>query len=104
MHRAAVMNDHGARGNWPHGRSLRIESFVTFDGVGLLAAAMQAMRQHAQQMRSRYVGHGAIVERAFRDCDPNAQLVVVEAWFTERLILMPRRRVAPVTGLEYRVI
>src|SRR5258708_34887464 len=104
MPRAAVMNDHGPRGNRPDGRRRRIESIVTLDGVGFLAAAMQAMRQYAQQMRSRYISHRAIVERAFRHRDPDAQFIVVEAGFAECFVLMPRRGMATIAGLEYCVV
>ena len=104
MHRAPMVNNHRAGRNRPHSRSLRIKSLVALDGIGLLGAAVQAVRQHAQQVRSGYVGHGPVIERAFRDRDPNAQFVIVEARFTKRLVLMPRRGMAAMAGLEYRVI
>ncbi len=104
MHRAAVMNNHGARGNRPDGRSRRIKSLIALDRVGFLAGAMQAMRQYAQQMRSRYISHRAVVERAFRHRDPNAQFIVVEARFAECFVLMPRRGMASMAGFEYCVI
>src|SRR5258708_11483707 len=100
MPRAAVMNDHGPRGNRPDGRRRRIESLITLDRVGFLAAAMQAMRQYAQQMRSRYISHRAVVERAFRHRDPNAQFVVVEARFAEGFVLVPRRGMASMARSE----
>src|SRR6202030_3876077 len=98
------MNDHGTRRNGTHRRSLRIETLVTLDRVGILRSAVQAMRQQSQKVRARYVCHGAVVERAFGDRDPDAQLVIVEAWLAERFVLMPRSGMAAVAGFEDRVI
>src|SRR5882757_229611 len=104
MHRAPMMNDHGACGNRAYRRSLRIEARIAFDGVGFLGAAIQSVRKHAQQMRTWDVGHGAILDRAFRHRDPNADFIVFETWFAECLILMPRRGPALVDRFEDRVI
>src|SRR5882762_3834897 len=104
VHRAAMMKDHGACGNRAYRRSLRIEARIAFDGVGFLGAAIQTVRKHAQQMRTRDVGHGAILDRAIRHRDPNADFIVFETRFAECFILMPRRGPALVHWFEDRVI
>src|SRR5258708_13875953 len=102
VHRAAMVNDHGTRGYGAHGGRLRVEPIETFDGIGFLCAAMQSMRQHAEQVRAGYVGHRAIVERTLCNRDPNAQFVVVKAGLAKRFVLMPRRGMAGMTGFENR--
>src|SRR3981081_3041019 len=78
MNRAAMMDDHGACGNRLHGSSLRIEARVALDGVGFLCTAVQTVRKHPQQMRTGDVRHRAVIDRAIRHGDPNADFLVLE--------------------------
>ena len=104
VNRATMMNDHGARGNRAYGRSLRIEARVALDGIGFLCAAIQAVRKHPQQMRTRNVRHGAVLDRTIRHGDPNADFVVLETRLAECFILVPGRGATLVDWFENRVI
>src|ERR1700733_743200 len=92
MDGAAMMNDHCARRNRTYRRSPRIEARVTFNRVRLLGTTIQTVRQHSEQMRARNIRHGAILDRAVGQRDPDAYFIVVKTGLPERFILMPRGR------------
>src|ERR1700722_8923094 len=104
MNGAAMVNDHGARRNRADRRRLRIKPGVALDGVRLLGTTIQPVRKHSQQMRARNVPHGAVLDRAVRQRNPDADFLVLKTGLAERLILMPRGGAALVYGLENRVI
>ncbi len=104
MHRAPVMDDHGARRNWPHRRRFRIETGITLDRIGFLGTSVQAMGKQAQLMRTRNVCHGTIFYGAIGHCDPNADFIIFKARLAKRFILVPRSRTAFMNWLENRVI
>ena len=99
-----MMNEHGAGRNGAYGCGTRIESRVAFDGVRFLRPAVQSMREHSQQMRSRDVRHRAVLDGALRQRDPDADFIVLKAGFAKRLVLMPGRGAALVNWFEDRVI
>src|ERR1700728_3356536 len=104
MDGAALMNDHGAGRNRAYGRHLRIETRVTLDRVRLLGTAIQTVRKQSEQMRARNIRHGAILDRAVRQRDPDADFIVLKTRLAERFILMPRGGAAVMNRLENRVI
>ena len=104
MNGAAMVNDHGACRNRADRRRLRIKPGVALDGVRLLGTTIQSVRKHSQQMRAWNVRHGAVLDRAVRQGNPDADFLVLKTGLAERLILMPRGGAALVYGLENRVI
>src|SRR6202789_2007810 len=104
MDGAALVNDHGAGRNRAYCRHLRIETRVTLDRVRLLGTAIQTVRKHSEQMGARNVRHGAILGRAVRQRDPDADFIVLKTRLAERFILMPRGGAAVMHRLENRVI
>src|ERR1700679_2576477 len=90
MDGAAVVNDHGAGRNRAYCRHLRIETCVTLDRVRLLGTAIQTVRQQSEQMGARNIRHGAILDRAVRQRDPDADFIVLKTRLAESVVLMPR--------------
>src|ERR1700723_4011853 len=104
MDGAAMVNDHGAGRNRAYCRHLRTETCVALDRVRLLGTAIQTVRKHSEQMGARNVRHGAILDRAVRERDPDADFIVLKTRLAERFILMPRGGAAVMNRLENRVI